>query len=217
MARVRGDLIRKIRRARGLSLRELADMAGIHFTYLARIERGENIPSLDKLHRIAEVLGVPVDELVEGAEREGDGDQARDLVRIPHLGTTHAGPPLWSEQVNDHYLLVPADMLPPGEADYFALTVSGDSMAPLIPEGATVIVRRQPVVSPGQVAVVYWPEDNSTHIRRVFRSQRRLVLQAVNPKYPPIILRRPQVRILGQVVKILVDVDSAVSSEPIVP
>lgn len=213
---VRGDRIREERQKRGLTLRQLAQMANISFGYLYHIEHGRNVPSVAVLRRIADALGVPVSEFIEGDDG-GRGTDA-DLVRIPLLGQTHAGEPALAEQVLDEYLLVPRDMLPRGgEGEFFALRVHGNCMEPLIPEGSTVIVRRQPDVEPGRIAVVLWPDVNEAQIRRVYRSDGRIVLQAVNPQYPPIILNRSTVRVLGQVVKVLADVEALAAVEPVTP
>ncbi|HEY8342502.1 MAG TPA: XRE family transcriptional regulator [Calditerricola sp.] len=212
---MRGDRIREERQKRGLTLRQLAQKANISFGYLYHIEHGRNIPSVAVLRRIADALGVPVSEFIEGEE---DREAGRDLVRIPLLGVTHAGSPTWAEETLDDYLLVPRDMLPAGgEGDFFALRVRGQCMEPVIPEGSTVIVHRQPQVEPGRIAVVFWPDANEAQIRRVYHSNGRVVLQAENPNFPPIILSRSNVRILGRVVKVLVDVDASAAAEPAMP
>jgi transcriptional regulator with XRE-family HTH domain len=50
---------RRIVRARGsLSQRQLAKSVGVSAAYISRIERGERVPTLQLLERIAGVLGV---------------------------------------------------------------------------------------------------------------------------------------------------------------
>jgi len=65
--RVFGERIRALRQERGLSQERLAEMAGVHRTYLSSLERGERNVSLDNIHAIAEALGVPPAELFESA------------------------------------------------------------------------------------------------------------------------------------------------------
>ena len=57
--------IRELRKAQGLSQEKLAHEAGCHPTYVSMLERGKVNPSLKVLTRIADVLGVPVHQLVE--------------------------------------------------------------------------------------------------------------------------------------------------------
>jgi transcriptional regulator with XRE-family HTH domain len=61
----------EIRRARAvlkLSQEELADRANLHRNYVGMIERGERIPTLLAVERIARGLKVKVSELVARAE-----------------------------------------------------------------------------------------------------------------------------------------------------
>ena len=50
----------------GVSQEALADMAGLHRTYLGSVERGETNISLENIVRIARTLRVPARELLSG-------------------------------------------------------------------------------------------------------------------------------------------------------
>jgi transcriptional regulator with XRE-family HTH domain len=65
-----GDAIRA-RRAEieGLSQEGLADLAGMHRTYVGDIERGLRNPSYRNLVKLAAALEVPLSDLVARAER----------------------------------------------------------------------------------------------------------------------------------------------------
>jgi len=52
-----GNVIRQLRRQRGLSVRQLAERAGISASFLGAVERGESDISVGRLSLIAEVLG----------------------------------------------------------------------------------------------------------------------------------------------------------------
>lgn len=58
-----GIRIRALRRERGWSQEYLAELAGMHRTYLWGIERGVRNPSLRHLAHIADALGVSIAEL----------------------------------------------------------------------------------------------------------------------------------------------------------
>lgn len=69
---------RAIRELRGekLNQRQLAERAGIHRTYLTRIEAGQENPSWRVLGDIAAALGISVSELAAAAERAQSGRRA---------------------------------------------------------------------------------------------------------------------------------------------
>ena len=55
-----GRRLKKIRVERGLTQKEIASKVGIDFTYIGKIERGEQLPSLKKLIKIGDALSVPL-------------------------------------------------------------------------------------------------------------------------------------------------------------
>lgn len=56
--------LRLLRGERGLSQEALADLAGLHRTYVGSIERSERNVSLDNIHRLAACLDVTVARLL---------------------------------------------------------------------------------------------------------------------------------------------------------
>lgn len=61
--RLLGGAVRRIREARQLKQDELATAAGVHFAYLSNIERSVKQPSLDVMCRLANALGVDLDDI----------------------------------------------------------------------------------------------------------------------------------------------------------
>jgi transcriptional regulator with XRE-family HTH domain len=58
-----GANLRHLRHAAGLSQEALADLAGLHWTYVGSVERGERNVSIDNICRLAWALGVDVPDL----------------------------------------------------------------------------------------------------------------------------------------------------------
>jgi transcriptional regulator with XRE-family HTH domain len=56
--------VRRIRRGRGLSQEQLADVLGVHRTFLGGVERGERNLTLRSVERLAAGLGIDPDELL---------------------------------------------------------------------------------------------------------------------------------------------------------
>lgn len=58
-----GTTIREIRKKRGLSQEDLADLCGLHRTYIGGIERGERNVALINVFYLAKALNVSLSDL----------------------------------------------------------------------------------------------------------------------------------------------------------
>lgn len=67
-----GQAVQEVRIERGLSQEDLAQIVGMHRTYLSDVERGVRNTSLASAKAIAGALGVSLASLVEVAEAEKD-------------------------------------------------------------------------------------------------------------------------------------------------
>lgn len=92
------EIIRQRRELAALSMRQLAEHAGIPNPYLSQIERGVRAPSEEVLDAIARTLKVSPDALYEharatrpGAESQGQRRTRRDRRRRPPDGTSALG------------------------------------------------------------------------------------------------------------------------------
>lgn len=60
-----GENVQKLRKERKISQEKLADMAGVHRTYIGMIERAEKNITLRNIERIAKALNVEIKDLLE--------------------------------------------------------------------------------------------------------------------------------------------------------
>jgi repressor LexA len=121
------------------------------------------------------------------------------VVEVPILGRIAAGRPLLATEQVEDTLPLPRSWVR-GE-EVFLLKVTGESMAPLIRPGDLVMVRVQPRVGRGDIAVVM-VEDEAT-LKRVYEEAGGLVLKGDNPDFTPLRFspaQATQVQILGKVV-----------------
>ncbi len=73
-----GAEVRQLRKAREMTLVDLAEVSGVSVSHLSAIERGSVNPTLGKIARIAEGLGVPEEWFFY--RRQGDGPLERTYV-----------------------------------------------------------------------------------------------------------------------------------------
>lgn len=95
MAPTNGDLgqaIRRLRRARKLTIETLAFAADMHPTYLSGIERGVRNPTWTKLCGLAEGLGVTMSQLTREAEDEREVALATREARARLESNVHSRP-----------------------------------------------------------------------------------------------------------------------------
>lgn len=113
-----GLRLRATRRARGLTLAECAQRAGMDKGFLSRIERGEKSASVGTLHTLAGVLEVPLATLLGEADpgeaivvtraserrlaRTGDDEIDAHLYEPLSPGTWAGGPAVMLVQVGNH-------------------------------------------------------------------------------------------------------------------
>ncbi|WP_020662305.1 helix-turn-helix domain-containing protein [Amycolatopsis benzoatilytica] len=84
--------IREFRSQRGLTVRELADQAGVSTGLISQVERGVTDPSLETMRRIAEVLEVPLFSLFQEPDEQSVAViRGADRYRIssPHHAITY--------------------------------------------------------------------------------------------------------------------------------
>ncbi len=185
------DRLRQLRKQAGYSQEELAKRFGYKsFTTIQKWEDGTSTPPVTVLQQLAALYHVTFQQLI------GEGDV---MVPVAVLGVVRGGAPIDAyEQEIDSY---PTAVDAPGE--YFYLRVVGDSMINArIFEGDDVFVRRQAMVSQGDIAVIMI-EDEAT-LKRVYFKDNLLILQPENDKYPPMMftpeeIEERRIMIIGKV------------------
>ena len=93
--------LRELRRQRDLSQTELGERVGVHYTHISRYERGISRPSADTLKRLADVLGVSGDYLLEGAADEAAKARFEDRELLRQFEEVQALPPRDKEIVKE--------------------------------------------------------------------------------------------------------------------
>ena len=135
----------------------------------------------------------------EGSSRCLTTQKRSAHVRVPVVGQVAAGIPILAEENVEEFIELPQSMF--FEKELFMLTVKGDSMINAgIYDGDKVIVKSQPEVSNGEVAVVLIEKDTAT-VKRYYKEDNCIRLKAENPNYNDIICK--DATIVGKVVGLI--------------
>lgn len=82
LRQVIGNVFRRLRRERGITLRELAELALVSVPYLSEIERGRKEPSSEILAAICRALGLDLADLLDEVQYELAGVRPPVPVRL---------------------------------------------------------------------------------------------------------------------------------------
>lgn len=69
-----GNKVREERLKRGYSQEQLADLAGLHRTYIGMIERAEKNITLENISKIAKALNIKIAVLLQNVDDTDDSD-----------------------------------------------------------------------------------------------------------------------------------------------
>lgn len=204
-----GKRIAEIRKRRGMSQSQLAQKLGMSKQAISNYERGIREPDYVTLEAIADVLNVPITDLISNEEKERELNAIyatyKNVQCVPVLGSIPAGIPLAEIEDVQGWEEIPADWTRGGK-EYFALHVHGNSMYPRYEDGDIIILRKQDTCESGQDCAVRINGDDAT-FKRVRITERGIILQPINPDFDSYMFDNQQieelpVRIVGVVVEL---------------
>lgn len=195
--------------AKGVSRSRAAQEMGLSNSTVTKWKNTGATPSGETLAKVSAYFGVPVGELLGEIVPSAPEERKLPAGAIPFdpahvaplLGTVRAGLPMYAEENIEGYIPITQT----DGAKYFWLRVRGDSMNAVgIMDQDEILIREQPEVENGQLAVVMVNGDEATV--KYFRREGDLVIltpKSFDPVYQPQIydLKRVQVRIVGLVVE----------------
>ena len=191
------NIIKNLRRSKGLSQAELAQACAVHQTAVSQWENGRTQPDRQALTALSRIFGVSTDYLL------GEPDKT-DRFLVPVLGYVRAGIPVEAvEEILDYEEITP-ELAVTGE--FFGLRVRGDSMQPRFCPDDVVIVRRQEDVDSGEIGVVLVNGQDAA-VKKIIKKDASIMLVSLNTNYEPLIFSAREVielpvTILGKVVEL---------------
>lgn len=201
-----GDNIKKYRKASSYTQKDLANLLKVKPTTVASWEQGRNKPLMDKVTKLTNIFGVSLTDLV-GSDQENEVTDyfSKKPRMVPLIGTIAMGAPITAEQNIEKY--IPEYMMDRYADDtLFALRCKGNSMYPLIPDGAIATIRQQSDVEDGEIAAVLI--NGEATLKKILHVGKTVVLRPANPEYKDIILDKDHPdTILGKMIKYEVNFD----------
>ena len=184
---------------------ELCKKTGIPKSAMSQYIKGNFEPKQDRIYLIAKALNISEAWLMGyDVPMQREERAKKSAVKIPVLGLVRAGIPMDAVEHIIDYEEISEEMARQGE--FFALQIKGDSMEPKISEGDVVIVRKQPDVENGEIAIILVNGDEAT-IKKVQKFNGGINLIPSNPSYDVMTYTNEQieklpVRVLGKVVEL---------------
>lgn len=194
-----GERLKKARKEKKLTQKELASQIGAAHNSISNWENDQNMPDPDTIQHLCWALDVQPNYFF-GADSQPLPPNIMSIPKMKKwkvLGGTACGEPIFRE-LDDESVLAPADI----DAD-FVFRCVGDSMINArIFDGDIVFVKSGPVED-GQIGVVRIGEEYT--LKRIYHGPDYLELRAENPMYPAKIIRGEQenAEIVGRAVQFL--------------
>lgn len=170
-----GEVIRQLRLRSGLSQEELAYKMGYtDRSSISRIEKGDMKLTQDKIMEFSTLFKVsPL--VILGME-----EYVPPKTQVPVYGRVAAGIPIEAiENIIDY-----EDIPDTWTGTFGAMRIKGDSMAPRILDGDTIIVKRQDDANSGDIVVAIINGQDAT-VKKLIKHPDGITLQAFNPAYEP--------------------------------
>ncbi|MEY8831149.1 transcriptional repressor LexA [Sedimentitalea sp. XS_ASV28] len=179
----RGFIRRLAHRARAIEIVRLPESLG-----------GE--PTAGFTPRVVEGGKSPAGRAMPAGRAEG---RAGD---VPLMGRIAAGVPIDAISHVENHVAVPSQMLS-ASGEHYALEVRGDSMIDAgINDGDVVVIRETAAANDGDI-VVALIEDQEATLKRFYRRNGSIALEAANPAYETRVLPEHKVKVQGKLVGLI--------------
>lgn len=197
-------ILKELRKKHNMTQLDLSNALKVAKSTVSMYELGERMPSFEIMEAIADIFNVDMDYLYGRTETTIDifsvsGISPVKKVKLPILGNVACGEPIWAEQDYDGYIEVEGGV----HAD-FCLRCQGDSMiGARIYDGDIVLVKKQPQVENGEIAVVLINDEATLKRVAFYPEKQMLILKPENPNYQDMIFigeELTEIKILGKAV-----------------
>ena len=202
-----GEKVKLKREELNLSQEELAEKMNYKSkTSIHKIEVGITDLPLSKVKELAAVLNTTPAYLM-GWEDKKEKENINidtintDYIMIPLYESISAG---YGASNSEFIKMIPVFGLKKNGTTYFAVKVEGDSMEPKIPNGSTIIIKKDIQIENGEIGAFNLNDENFVKQKKVVKD--RLILHSFNLAYDDKVVNEFDDFIeYGKVVKVMID------------
>lgn len=190
-----------------LSLQDVAEKLGVSKVTVSRYETLDitNIPS-DKIEGMARLYNTTPAFLM-GWEDKKEKENINidtvntDYIMIPLYESISAG---YGASNSEFIEMIPVFGLKKNGTTYFAVKVEGDSMEPKIPNGSTIIIKKDIQIESGEIGAFNLNDENFVKQKKVVKD--RLILHSFNLAYDDKVVNEyDEFKEYGKVIKVMID------------
>lgn len=214
--------IKKYRKIKGYTQNDLAKLLNVRPTTISAWEVGRNKPLMDKIEMLSNVLGINKSDIIGDEKIKNDITIIYNQLEPPRQNkvydfakqqldeqngksitvgrATAAGNPICGEtqDSDEQHLIVNRDEIPRGADE--VITISGDSMEPVLPYGSQQFIHYQPTPdTDGQIMIVNIKDEGVT-CKKVYREKDKIRLVSINTKYKDMIYPAEDIKCIGKVI-----------------
>ena len=190
-----------------LSLQDVAEKLGVSKVTVSRYETLDitNIPS-DKIEGMARLYNTTPAFLMgweDKKEKENINIETvnTDYIMIPLYESISAG---YGASNSEFIEMIPVFGLKKNGTTYFAVKVEGDSMEPKIPNGSTIIIKKDIQIESGEIGAFNLNDENFVKQKKLVKD--KLVLHSFNLAYDDkVVSEFDDFKEYGKVVKVMID------------
>lgn len=216
------DRIVSLRNEKNITQSQLAEELNISPSAIGMYEQGRRKPSYELLEEICDYFNVDMDYLMGRSDIKNryqaglkydweDKKQEKSNMNTDTINTDYIMIPLYESisagygASNSEFIeMIPVFGLKKNGTTYFAVKVEGDSMEPKIPNGSTIIIKKDIQIESGEIGAFNLNDENFVKQKKVVKD--RLILHSFNLAYDDKVVNEFDDFVeYGKVVKVMID------------
>lgn len=216
------DRIVSLRNEKNITQSQLAEELNISPSAIGMYEQGRRKPSYELLEEICDYFNVDMDYLMGRSDIKNryqaglkydweDKKQEDSNIDMNTVNTDYIMIPLYESisagygASNSEFIeMIPVFGLKKNGTTYFAVKVEGDSMEPKIPNGSTIIIKKDIQIENGEIGAFNLNDENFVKQKKVVKD--RLILHSFNLAYDDKLVNEyDDFKEYGKVVKVMID------------